>query len=650
MGDSKRIKLEINTKKVNYMNFEDLARMIKANDASSLRAALDADGGFNVNTPDDAGDTLLMFAAVFGSIECMKVLLEKNPDLEFQNKEGDSAIMVAMTSKFNSEHKHDAIKLLLENGANPNSANTVTVNGTTLLMEMVIANDVDAIEILLPYQPDLDVQRSSDNFSALLLASDYGYEDIIQTLLAAGADINTCVVEGVTPLLIAAQNGFAGCVQILANAIGVDVNKCTADGTTPLMMASKLGHADCVQILANAVGVDVNKCTADGTEFTALMMATQNGFADCVQILIDGGANIDDAESDGFTSLIIAAQNGFEDCVQVLIDAGADVDAANSDGVTAAIISSHLGQADCLQTLINEGADVNKPATNGLTPIFAAAQNGHADCVELLIRAGVDYDFTGVDDSLVLIAIEGNHLECFKLFMKHEVNFTESLELLVNQAPDSPYTKILQEFAEVINDESLSPEYKSLVSAIAFSKEWTNIEQFVECLEKSQTEASNFLESEEVEQSTKDFVVQNCCYIDSALESDFTKWELDEIGLTVSAVNFLFRNAERVVGSTGLYLATTEQQSGFFNSFSLCTAKKYSLGEYLEFQQLRKVQLLAEKDDQSSFAKFPDSVLRKISSYLGLSEDDEESSYEDCSSSDDASEDGLLGASDSMEE
>jgi len=82
-------------------------------------------------------------------------------------------------------------------------------------------------------------------------------------------------------------------------AHGADADLATSDGRTPLYVASKGGHADAVEMLLDK-GADVDKASSAGR--SPLQLAADNGHAAAVRVLLRAEANIWD-ESQGFTNV-----------------------------------------------------------------------------------------------------------------------------------------------------------------------------------------------------------------------------------------------------------------------------------------------------------------------------------------------------------
>ena len=67
-------------------------------------------------------------------------------------------------------------------------------------------------------------------------AAGWGHKEIVELLIAEGADVNAMNGAGQTPLHFAAQEGQKEIVELLI-AKGADVNAKTNDGETPLDLA-----------------------------------------------------------------------------------------------------------------------------------------------------------------------------------------------------------------------------------------------------------------------------------------------------------------------------------------------------------------------------------------------------------------------------
>ena len=115
----------------------------------------------------------------------------------------------------------------------------------------------------------------------------------------AGEEYNRSMTLGRASL-----HGYVEVVNALI-ATGADANKADNDGTTPIHPASSRDHLEVVQTLI-AAGADVNKANNSG--YTPIFWASLNGRLEVVQALIAAGADVNKAGNDGYTPIAWASR------------------------------------------------------------------------------------------------------------------------------------------------------------------------------------------------------------------------------------------------------------------------------------------------------------------------------------------------------
>ena len=239
--------------------------------------------------------------------------------------------------------------------------------------------------------------------------------NVVELLLANGANVNAVGFEGWTALHVAVQaNNIEAVKLLLANK--PNVNAVDNDGRTPLHMASRRGYTDIVELLRQHGGQDITPAntaildaaedgdlktaetllesnpalvfTTDKYGWTPLLFTVRDGHEDVAQLLLTNKAEVNASTHDGETTLHWAVMSlNAKHLVKLLIAAGADVNAKNKDGMTPL----HLAVLYCWQDptiaelLLDKGADVNSKDKDGETPL-AIAMDTHADAVAELLR------------------------------------------------------------------------------------------------------------------------------------------------------------------------------------------------------------------------------------------------------------------------
>ena len=189
-------------------------RAIRDNDVNAVEALAKSgakSGG--INEKDKRGTTPVMYAAAFGSVESLRILLSNGADVNASNDFGATALMWAITDQ-------EKVRLLVASGADVNARSKM---GKTPLL-LAAANDGSSaiVKLLLDHGAKMAVRDGTQ--TTPLLAATYANDlATIRLLLDAGADVNEKSAARITPLMRAAQNGNLKAVEWLL-ARGADVN------------------------------------------------------------------------------------------------------------------------------------------------------------------------------------------------------------------------------------------------------------------------------------------------------------------------------------------------------------------------------------------------------------------------------------------
>lgn len=201
------------------------------------------------------------------------------------------------------DNNFDLVKWLLENGASLLRKND---KGETFLMH-AIDNDcsLEIIAILLKYTKDIDVR---DNFgeTALMTASYYHRESIVDILLKNGADTSWINKKGNTALIIACKFSSKYEVAKLLIEAGANVNVRNRDGLTPLLATIHRHNFKLAELLVKN-GADVN--LKNNINQTPLMVAVFQKQYDIVKLLVENGADVNAKDSIDKTALYYAKAN-----------------------------------------------------------------------------------------------------------------------------------------------------------------------------------------------------------------------------------------------------------------------------------------------------------------------------------------------------
>lgn len=253
---------------------------------------------------------------------------------------------------------------------------------------------LDCTEMLLNH--GVDPNPEYGNYTPLHCAAFGNSVATAKLLLKAGAafvpkpssDGSGCLE---TPLHSAVRARALDCIRLFISEIS-DVD-CTGHcGFTPLHLAADLGYAQCLQVLLDSGRCGLGLRTTDRSN-TALHLAAENGFAECVKLLLENGSDSNLKNYRQQTALHVASRCDLE-CVNLLLKYGADPNSPDADDRTP--LHSAVGKSECeysldiTKSLIDAKGDVNRRDKYGYTSLHVAALTELTDCVEYLILQGAD--------------------------------------------------------------------------------------------------------------------------------------------------------------------------------------------------------------------------------------------------------------------
>ena len=329
---------------------EPLYAAIRSGDVAKVSALLASSADVNAKERR-GGATPLMLAAAFGSLDTMRMLIDKGADVNARSAGDATALMWAVNDI-------DKVRLLIDKGADVNAVSSL--GRSALFLAAMSERSAEIVRLLVAR--GADVRLVAKDNTAMLAAAAIGNDtETIRFLIDRGADINGRDFLGRTALMNVATNGNVAAVKLLL-AKGADVK---AVSFTPE---------------ANPQGRVKNGIIALGS-FTVLHAAAPNGPPEIVKALLAAGADANAPDSRGLTPLMlaVATDHGDVEIVKALLAKGADVAAKDKNGDTAADWAAKSGTNAALAELKKANAPLS-PFTP--YPVPAAAPVSHRAAVE----------------------------------------------------------------------------------------------------------------------------------------------------------------------------------------------------------------------------------------------------------------------------
>ena len=168
----------------------------------------------------------LVRAVQLGNIDKVRQLLKLNPDLNLLDDSDMPLIMWAIQERY-----LDIARLLVQNGANPNSS----AGDNTPLIYAASQNDIESLETLFSLGADINHKESSG--TALHFACAYENKEAADWLIKHRADVDATDNDGRTPIFFAIEAENLDLVKLLLSN-GARVNLLDKEGISPLDTAN----------------------------------------------------------------------------------------------------------------------------------------------------------------------------------------------------------------------------------------------------------------------------------------------------------------------------------------------------------------------------------------------------------------------------
>ncbi|MCK5605998.1 ankyrin repeat domain-containing protein [Candidatus Pacearchaeota archaeon] len=219
-----------------------LPLLLAARIGDTEMARLLLEHGASLLSKDRGGMCVLMVAAETGNFGVAELLVESGIDVNVRDNSGSTALMAAAEAG-----NARILSFLLQKGAD---VNVVNVNGYTAMTFAAGSGHKEIVSTLVKDKRWNEVRTSFGR--ALAVAVGFGHKEAALILINAGADPNLRSAKfGRTALIVAADKGYADIVKALIDK-GADIDAQDSFGKTALQWAKDKSHGAIVEILKNA--------------------------------------------------------------------------------------------------------------------------------------------------------------------------------------------------------------------------------------------------------------------------------------------------------------------------------------------------------------------------------------------------------------
>eukprot|EP01133_Synstelium_polycarpum_P003444 gene3444-3911_t len=215
----------------------------------------------------------------------------------------------------------------------------------------------------------------------------------LMLLIGKGVEVNDMTISGLTPLMIACQQGHIQHIKALAKASknGVDIVKFkNKKSLTAMHYAAESGQIGSIRTLIE-LGSDID-VGEKITKYTPLMKAVIAGHLEAVKVLVEEGhADIEKRDKYRRTPIMLAAKNGHLLIVSYLLHVNAVVKVFDSSHNTLLHYAAAYGWYEIAALLVNRfKVPVNDQNDYKMTPLSVSVLKGHFRITEFLMTQGGD--------------------------------------------------------------------------------------------------------------------------------------------------------------------------------------------------------------------------------------------------------------------
>ncbi|KAK6954018.1 hypothetical protein Daesc_003980 [Daldinia eschscholtzii] len=248
--------------------------------------------------------TALVHVAIAGGIDVVSSMIEIGANVNIGDNYDYTALERAVTMG-----NMNMVRCLLDNGAQPGRKRG---NGESLLHIASATGKNEVIEELLKLDIPVD-HLDEDSYSPLAMAVMWKIVRAVEQLIPRSSKETISMA-----LIFAALYGYHEILNMLLDA-GADINHQDNFGNTPLQISCWSNHPRVTRILLARIP-DINR--PDNNKYTPLSDAARKGAISCLKLLLDAGADMEIENVYGKRPLIVAAEADSE-CFEILLERGA---------------------------------------------------------------------------------------------------------------------------------------------------------------------------------------------------------------------------------------------------------------------------------------------------------------------------------------
>ena len=353
----------------------------------------------------------------------VNLLYERGADPLIVNADGQSALHVASAS-----NRQSMVQALLS----LTQSILLEIKDDRGRTALSVTTDPEIIEQLMAAGADVS-SLDANNMNVLMIAVSHSHTHIVDCLLSRFSDQLIPIVDQVevkderSVFLIAVQTGHVKICSRLLEHPSIRWDTVDKQLLNAIHLAARYDHEELIRWLCNDVrrpdrflSITSHRYSVETTPSSDLL--TVPSASPILRSYIDA------QNEDGKTPLHIASERGHTQCIKVLLRLGAGVLITNHLGQLPLHAAIQHGHGSSVKLLLDacerDMAEFHSVLSRRQSPLITACQNGFADIVKLLLsedigtRHGISADDAEQYNPLE-IAIQGRRIETTHALLEH---------------------------------------------------------------------------------------------------------------------------------------------------------------------------------------------------------------------------------------
>ena len=361
---------------------------------SPARIAIQENGKFlsailspaSLASVDSTGKTILHLASEAGNASAASTILKAGADFALKDKNGKTALDLALDRKDSKNHAETAVQLILAGAVSDNP----------LYKYFAPAAKSSNYNI-----------RSADGMTPLHYIAREGYIGYLTFVLEKGADVNIKNASGASPLHEAARSGNIAMIRSLLDH-GADIKAQDAKGNSVLHIAvPPESHLDAINLfLSKGANINLRDEHGDSPLHVAILL---NRNESIIRTLLSNGADVTIRDIDGKTPLFLAVERDRINYIPILLEYKSDIFAVDNKGITP-FKRAYNEKAEKIIFSMITNETVYQNDSNGNTILHLATEyDGNIFIITRILDLGASIDARNkAGDTSLTIAVRRN--------------------------------------------------------------------------------------------------------------------------------------------------------------------------------------------------------------------------------------------------